>query len=90
MSQATLKSRAVGVVPWAIAVVFGVLPWLEMIRRVPNRTDALVWVGETSPANPEWFNWVFHHRHFVGYRPITRSCFCTTQPPKRLCPRGWS
>ncbi|MFT4621635.1 MAG: hypothetical protein ACI8PZ_000287 [Myxococcota bacterium] len=55
----------------AIVAVFGVGPFLSMLDQWPWGADATKWLSYGNIESKTWTNWVFFHKHFIGYRPVT-------------------
>jgi len=50
--------------------IVGVFPYLPVLDYWPWSSDSLKWYSKSNLNNPNWIDWAFGHRHFIGYRPI--------------------
>jgi hypothetical protein len=66
---------------WALrlltAVLVGWVWWTyaPALHHWPWGSDALKWLQRSDPARTGWTDWVFHSRHFIGWRPVTALSF---------------
>ncbi|MBT3222271.1 MAG: hypothetical protein HN348_24630, partial [Proteobacteria bacterium] len=62
-------------VPWIWLSVFavallGILPYMPLLEYWPWTEDSVKWYNKCHVDNPDWFSWIFAHRHYIGYRPV--------------------
>ena len=55
--------------------VGGLWPYLSTLGHYPEGSDAVKWATNAAPVSPDWLEWVFGSRHFIGYRPATALTF---------------
>ena len=72
-----------------VALAVGFWPFRELMGNYPEGADALKWVTNASPSNPDWMDWVFWRRHFIGYRPVTAFTFTVNSALTGWSPWGY-
>ena len=54
-----------------VVLTMGLWPFLGVLDQWPWGADATKWLSYGNVENPTWTDWVFFHKHFIGYRPLT-------------------
>ncbi len=71
-----MRSERLGLVAGIVALNALVLwTYLPTARLWPWGTDAERWLERGDPSRAGFAEWVFHTRHFVGYRPVAALSF---------------
>lgn len=58
-----------------IALLIGMMPFVELLQHYPHGADAHKWVSVAHPDHPDWVRWSLFKRHFIGYRPVAALSF---------------
>jgi hypothetical protein len=74
---------------FAVCVLGGFGPYAVLLSHYPEGDDAVKWATSAALVNPEWFDWVFKSRHFIGYRPVTAFSFTLNHAFTGWSPMGY-
>ncbi len=65
--------------PWMglllVLVWMGLWPYHNLIQHIPWGPDSAKWVDRGTADDPNWIQWVFSTKHFIGYRPVAALSF---------------
>ena len=62
----------------ALALFFGVRPYLGTLGYDPMALDSVYWLVRSDISNESWAAWTFGGPHFIAYRPVAALSFSLT------------
>jgi len=88
-----MSPRARRALPWIglllVLLLLGLWPYHNLLQHVPWGPDAAKWVDRGTADDPNWTQWVFSTKHFIGYRPVPALSFVLNEALTGYEPWGY-